>query len=156
MRMLSRTRATAAAELAGITLGDEDLTRAASLILTAFPTALGFFRSLLTGMVESGVDFSRPQHANSVWDMSLAAVVSPSSSVGGVPTILVTDERKLHTAAAVTPHAAFYSEAAIEELQHKAAGHVAQVLRGETPTNIVNPEAMRQANYRAGPRPGSA
>ena len=56
----------------------------------------------------------------------------------------------------ITPHAAFYSEAAIEELQHKAAGHVAQVLRGETPTNIVNPEAMRQANYRAGPRPGSA
>jgi len=50
----------------------------------------------------------------------------------------------------VTPHAAFYSESAIEELQHKAATHVAQVLRGETPSNIINPSVMRQANFRLG------
>ena len=49
----------------------------------------------------------------------------------------------------VTPHAAFYSGTAIEELEQKAAEHVAQVLRGEVPTNIVNPAVMEQPNYRA-------
>jgi D-3-phosphoglycerate dehydrogenase len=49
-----------------------------------------------------------------------------------------------------TPHAAFYSEAAIDELARKAAEHVAQVLRGELPTNIVNPAVMEQPNFRQG------
>ncbi|MCC7362657.1 MAG: C-terminal binding protein [Anaerolineales bacterium] len=49
----------------------------------------------------------------------------------------------------LTPHAAFYSEAAIEELQQKAAEHVAQALRGEWPENVVNPQVREQANYRA-------
>ncbi len=50
----------------------------------------------------------------------------------------------------ITPHASFYSETAIEELEQKASGHVAQVLRGEVPTNVVNPGVMQQANYRFG------
>jgi len=48
----------------------------------------------------------------------------------------------------ITPHAAFYSQTAIRELQQKAAGHVAQVLRGETPPTVVNSGVMAQANYR--------
>jgi D-3-phosphoglycerate dehydrogenase / 2-oxoglutarate reductase len=51
----------------------------------------------------------------------------------------------------ITPHASFYSETAIEELEQKAAGHVAQMLRGEALTNVVNPGVMQQANYRIGP-----
>lgn len=50
--------------------------------------------------------------------------------------------------AILTPHMAFYSETAIEELARDAAEHVAQVLRGETPTNIVNPGVIEQTNYR--------
>ncbi len=50
----------------------------------------------------------------------------------------------------LTPHAAFYSEAAIEELQHKAAEHVVQALRGEVPGNVINPQVRQQANFRAG------
>ncbi|MBI3962184.1 MAG: C-terminal binding protein [Deinococcus sp.] len=50
----------------------------------------------------------------------------------------------------VTPHVAFYSEVAIAELEQKAAEHVAQVLRGEIPTNIVNPAVTQQPNYRLG------
>jgi D-3-phosphoglycerate dehydrogenase / 2-oxoglutarate reductase len=38
----------------------------------------------------------------------------------------------------VTPHVAFYSVAAIEELARRAAEQVAQVLRGEIPTHLVN------------------
>jgi D-3-phosphoglycerate dehydrogenase len=50
----------------------------------------------------------------------------------------------------VTPHAAFYSEAAIEDLQHRASEHVAQALRGETPSNLVNPAVLEQPNCRLG------
>lgn len=42
----------------------------------------------------------------------------------------------------VTPHAAFYSDSAIAELQHKAATQVKQVLSGERPRYIVNPEVL--------------
>jgi D-3-phosphoglycerate dehydrogenase len=48
----------------------------------------------------------------------------------------------------ITPHAAFYSESAIEELQHKAAGRVVQALRGEVPPNIINPAVLSQPNLR--------
>jgi len=48
----------------------------------------------------------------------------------------------------ITPHAAFYSEPAIQELAYKASLHVAQALRGERPGNIVNPLVLEQENYR--------
>lgn len=47
-----------------------------------------------------------------------------------------------------TPHAAFYSQTAIAELAHKATVHVAQVLRDEHPTNLINPTVLAQANCR--------
>jgi D-3-phosphoglycerate dehydrogenase len=47
-----------------------------------------------------------------------------------------------------TPHAAFYSETAIADLQAKAARHVAQALQGHLPDHIVNPAVLTQANCR--------
>ncbi len=52
----------------------------------------------------------------------------------------------------VTPHAAFYSETAIEELARKAAQNVVQVLQGRVPASIVNPEVLEQGNCRMGRR----
>ncbi|MGI8336031.1 C-terminal binding protein [Actinomadura scrupuli] len=49
---------------------------------------------------------------------------------------------RTHPAAIVTPHAAFYSDGAVAELAGKAARNVAQVLRGETPATLVNPEVL--------------
>jgi D-3-phosphoglycerate dehydrogenase / 2-oxoglutarate reductase len=49
----------------------------------------------------------------------------------------------------VTPHAGFYSDAAIAELQTKAARNVATVLRGELPETIVNRDVLARPNYRA-------
>jgi D-3-phosphoglycerate dehydrogenase len=43
-----------------------------------------------------------------------------------------------HPRALVTPHMAFYSEEAQEELQRRAADEVARALRGETPRSAVN------------------
>ncbi len=48
----------------------------------------------------------------------------------------------------VTPHAAFYSEAAIAELETKAARNVAAVLSGRVPATVVNPEVLERPNLR--------
>ena len=48
----------------------------------------------------------------------------------------------------VTPHTAFYSEAATVELAQKAATHVAQVLSDQIPTNLINPAVLTQSNCR--------
>ncbi len=48
----------------------------------------------------------------------------------------------------VTPHAAFYSAAAIEELARRAAQEVARVLRGERPESLVNPAVLGRENAR--------
>lgn len=42
----------------------------------------------------------------------------------------------------ITPHASFYSEESLVELQIKAAEEVVRVLSGESPQNPVNPEAL--------------
>ena len=42
----------------------------------------------------------------------------------------------------VTPHTAFFSQEAVLELEERAAGEVAKVLRGEMPDNPVNPEVL--------------
>jgi D-3-phosphoglycerate dehydrogenase / 2-oxoglutarate reductase len=47
-----------------------------------------------------------------------------------------------------TPHAAFYSEQALEDLARKAAIHVAQALRGQIPDNVVNPAVLNQPHCR--------
>lgn len=48
----------------------------------------------------------------------------------------------------ITPHAAFYSEASVEELARKAAERVAHVLRGEVPPCVVNPEVLARPECR--------
>ena len=48
----------------------------------------------------------------------------------------------------VTPHAAFYSEAAIAEVETKAASNVATVLRGEVPETTVNPAVLERPSFR--------
>jgi D-3-phosphoglycerate dehydrogenase len=46
--------------------------------------------------------------------------------------------------AIVTPHVAFASAEAVEDLRRRAAEHVACVLRGERPPHIVNPQVLSQ------------
>jgi D-3-phosphoglycerate dehydrogenase len=55
--------------------------------------------------------------------------------------------------AIVTPHVAFYSETAIEELEHKAAVNVADVFKGKLPSTIVNPVVIKRPEYRVASQP---
>ncbi|MGD9710975.1 MAG: C-terminal binding protein [Thermomicrobiales bacterium] len=48
----------------------------------------------------------------------------------------------------LTPHAAFASQQAIEDLQRRAAEAVVQVMNGELPQNIVNPEVVASSALR--------
>lgn len=48
----------------------------------------------------------------------------------------------------VTPHAAFYSEPAIAELERRATERVVKALHGDIPDNVVNPAVVEQANFR--------
>ncbi|HEY7381395.1 MAG TPA: C-terminal binding protein [Gaiella sp.] len=48
----------------------------------------------------------------------------------------------------LTPHAAFYSDDAVAELETKAATNVATVLRGGVPATVVNPEVLAAPNLR--------
>jgi D-3-phosphoglycerate dehydrogenase len=43
----------------------------------------------------------------------------------------------------ITPHAAFYSEQALKDLQYKAVQEVIRVLTGERPKSCVNPEVFK-------------
>ncbi len=54
----------------------------------------------------------------------------------------------LHDKVLATPHAAFYSEAAIAELARRASEHVAEALGGSVPTHIVNRTVLDQDNLR--------
>ena len=48
----------------------------------------------------------------------------------------------------LTPHVAFYSEGSLAELERRAAEHVVQVLQGERPIHLVNPQVLQQSNCR--------
>ena len=48
----------------------------------------------------------------------------------------------------ITPHAAFYSDAAIEELQTKAALNVATALRGQVPETTINRAVLDRPDCR--------
>jgi D-3-phosphoglycerate dehydrogenase len=54
-----------------------------------------------------------------------------------------------HPHVIATPHAAFYSDEALIELQHTAASQVAAILVGRAPQNIVNPAVLTRTNRRA-------
>jgi D-3-phosphoglycerate dehydrogenase len=54
-----------------------------------------------------------------------------------------------HPCVIATPHAAFYSDEALLELQNAAASQTATVLAGQRPQNIVNPTVLTQSNLRA-------
>jgi D-3-phosphoglycerate dehydrogenase len=50
--------------------------------------------------------------------------------------------------AIVTPHVAFYSDTAIEELETKAARNVAEVFAGRIPATTLNAQVQEQENFR--------
>lgn len=46
----------------------------------------------------------------------------------------------------ITPHVSFYSDESLKDLQRSAAEGVAQILKGEIPTSLVNKEVLEKIN----------
>jgi len=59
------------------------------------------------------------------------------------------DPLATHPRVIATPHAAFYSDEALAELETTAASQMAAVLTGQTPQNIVNPAVLDSPKLRA-------
>jgi D-3-phosphoglycerate dehydrogenase / 2-oxoglutarate reductase len=60
-----------------------------------------------------------------------------------------TDRLVMHPRTVITPHAAFNSQESLEDLRQRASASVAEVLSGQLPNHMVNPEVLKQANLRA-------
>ncbi len=60
-----------------------------------------------------------------------------------------------HLNVMLTPHSAFLSAESLQELAYKGADNVAQVLAGQRPAHLINPEVLDQANCRWHPTPNS-
>lgn len=88
-----------AADLAGVDVADDALRERAAYVANNFSTPIFFYDSLLAKMVESGVDFSRNKHANSIWDLQLCFYALPEASIANAPVVLVTDEGQIKAAA---------------------------------------------------------
>jgi D-3-phosphoglycerate dehydrogenase / 2-oxoglutarate reductase len=58
--------------------------------------------------------------------------------------------------AIVTPHASFYSEESTADLQRRGAGCVAEVVRGQVPETVVNPEVLERPELRMAVGTGGA
>ena len=85
-------------------------------------------------------------------DLEAATDALEAGRLGGLavdvtePEPLPADHRlRKHPRAIVTPHMAFYSAEAQDELQRRAADEVARALRGEPPRSPVNPSVLAAA-----------
>jgi len=123
LRHLAEHRVRATATHLRRSVNPEDLTILTDAVLKYFPTAMVFYRNLVIGIVQSGVDYRRsPKHMNSWWDLHLCFLVSRGARIDRVPTILVTNEQKIRTAAVESGHADFLMSLPEYELLLKSDG----------------------------------
>ncbi len=66
-----------------------------------FKVGVSIYNSWIRTAVRDGVDPAIPKHANTLWDLHICFAVGPDSTIQGRPIRLVTDERKLRTAAEI-------------------------------------------------------
>lgn len=85
------------AEKYEVDLEGMDVSELVKHLVRSFPVALYFMRDVLADLGNSAV---MPGGVNSVWDQKIAFHAGPGASVLGLPTLLVTDDRRLLRAAA--------------------------------------------------------
>jgi hypothetical protein len=91
--------ARAAANLDIQDLPANELRGRVQFVLDNFTTPLHFYEGLLRRTIESGIDYSRAEHANSIWDVQLCFFALPQATIEGTPVTLVSNERAIRSAA---------------------------------------------------------
>jgi hypothetical protein len=77
----------------------EQLERASVTLKEGFQIPLRLYNALMYAVVKNGQDVSRPEVANTIWDMQLAMSIPTSSRIFGKPVWIVTDDGAFHKAA---------------------------------------------------------
>jgi hypothetical protein len=61
-----------------------------------FPAVIKFFSNLLKKIVDSGVDFTKSKHRNSIWDLQILHFSSKHMLVNGLELLFITNEGAMH------------------------------------------------------------
>jgi hypothetical protein len=88
------------ADLVGISLDDRQIARAATQLTETFPLGMRTLNALLSRVFARGIDVSKGENANTMWDMQLAMSIPASSRITQSPVWLVTGDGLLRQAAA--------------------------------------------------------
>jgi hypothetical protein len=99
LHLIAKLRVQETAVQVGVNLSAKDLEKHTQTVLKAFPTAMYFLRDLISDLLDSQFDMSRSRNRNSTWDLSLAFQASRAASIGGVPVLLVSGDKRIARAA---------------------------------------------------------
>lgn len=77
----------------------EVLDRASVTLKELFPIPLRIYNRLMYAIVKSGLDLSKPENANTIWDIQLAMSTPTSSKMVRTPVWIVTGDDAFHKAA---------------------------------------------------------
>jgi D-3-phosphoglycerate dehydrogenase len=126
-----------------------------SIHLPATPATTNLFNESAFSRMKSGVVLintsrgSLIQTGDLLQALKTGAVASAGIDVWQNEPPWPDDPLPNHPRVIASPHAAFYSDEALIELQNTAASQTAMVLAGQRPQNIVNPAVLTQPNLRA-------
>jgi hypothetical protein len=107
LHLIAKLRVQETAVQVGVNLSAKDLEKHTQTVLKAFPTAMYFLRDLISDLLDSQFDMSRSRNRNSTWDLSLAFQASRAASIGGVPVLLVSGDKRIARAAAAASDSEF-------------------------------------------------
>ena len=163
LRVLAYTRHPQAGRVAGVDCTD-DLDRVLaesdyiSLHVPATPETRGFFGERELRAMKPTAFLINTSRGSVLDEPALVRALTSGWIAGAALDVLTSeppapdDPLLALDNAIVTPHAAFYSEAAIEDLQTKAARNVATALRGRPPETTINRAVLGRSNCRLAAR----
>jgi D-3-phosphoglycerate dehydrogenase len=125
-----------------------------SIHLPATPETVGLFNKDTFDRMKDGVVLINTARGSLVrTEDLLQALESGKVAAAGIDVwqeepLKRNDPLANHRRVIATPHAAFYSDEALVELQTTAASQIVEILSGKIPQNVVNREVLQQSNLR--------
>lgn len=107
LSFLARTRVISTQRALRVSLSEPALLELTERVRAGYPVALAFLRHLVLDALRGDINWERSDRANSVWDLSIAFHASRAATINGIPVLLVSDDNRLHDAAASVGHSSF-------------------------------------------------
>ena len=125
-----------------------------SLHLPATPETKGMFHAAVFGRMKQGAVLINTARGSLIRTPDLldaletGRIAAAGIDVWETEPLPPGDRLAAHPRVVATPHAAFYSDEAVAELQETAAAQMAALLSGQMPPNIVNPLVLASPQLR--------